>query len=323
MRRRGLRVGHEPVERRPREPPRLVEVEVDAGKRRVAPLAHLLVVVDPQHGDVVRDREARKAARARDLFGDLVVRREDAHGTRQTGEPRGEAGCEIVRHASPRRRLEHVEPPPVKRHQRLQLAPPLVAPPSPPQPANVGVVGEVQRKQLLRGERDGRLRVIEHAVPPDGPVLPRMPGEHHRHAAVAPLRQTVESRSARDDETVRTPEPHDLPELRGGPQRLDGLDAPAAPPRVLRQSRQPPPVRELLRTVHEYDSFHSAAYSTSFRRIAQFVKSFFRKWKTARMRDLLQYPRMKKWVTLAFLCLAFFFYMSDRQLFGLLVPLKK
>ena len=30
---------------------------------------------------------------------------------------------------------------------------------------------------------------------------------------------------------------------------------------------------------------------------------------------------MKKWVTLAFLCLAFFFYMSDRQLFGLLVPL--
>ena len=30
---------------------------------------------------------------------------------------------------------------------------------------------------------------------------------------------------------------------------------------------------------------------------------------------------MKKWVTLTFLCLAFFFYMSDRQLFGLLVPL--
>ena len=30
---------------------------------------------------------------------------------------------------------------------------------------------------------------------------------------------------------------------------------------------------------------------------------------------------MKKWTTLAFLCLAFFFYMSDRQLFGLLVPL--
>ena len=30
---------------------------------------------------------------------------------------------------------------------------------------------------------------------------------------------------------------------------------------------------------------------------------------------------MKKWITLAFLCLAFFFYMSDRQLFGLLVPL--
>ena len=30
---------------------------------------------------------------------------------------------------------------------------------------------------------------------------------------------------------------------------------------------------------------------------------------------------MKKWATLAFLCLAFFFYMSDRQLFGLLVPL--
>lgn len=31
--------------------------------------------------------------------------------------------------------------------------------------------------------------------------------------------------------------------------------------------------------------------------------------------------RMKKWITLAFLCCAFFFYMSDRQLFGLLVPL--
>ena len=30
---------------------------------------------------------------------------------------------------------------------------------------------------------------------------------------------------------------------------------------------------------------------------------------------------VKKWITLAFLCLAFFFYMSDRQLFGLLVPL--
>ena len=30
---------------------------------------------------------------------------------------------------------------------------------------------------------------------------------------------------------------------------------------------------------------------------------------------------MKKWFTLLFLCLAFFFYMSDRQLFGLLVPL--
>ncbi len=30
---------------------------------------------------------------------------------------------------------------------------------------------------------------------------------------------------------------------------------------------------------------------------------------------------MKKWITLAALCLAFFFYMSDRQLFGLLVPL--
>ena len=30
---------------------------------------------------------------------------------------------------------------------------------------------------------------------------------------------------------------------------------------------------------------------------------------------------MRKWITLAFLCLAFFFYMSDRQLFGLLVPL--
>ena len=30
---------------------------------------------------------------------------------------------------------------------------------------------------------------------------------------------------------------------------------------------------------------------------------------------------MKKWVTLAFLCGAFFFYMSDRQLFGLLLPL--
>ena len=29
----------------------------------------------------------------------------------------------------------------------------------------------------------------------------------------------------------------------------------------------------------------------------------------------------RKWITLAFLCLAFFFYMSDRQLFGLLVPL--
>ena len=29
---------------------------------------------------------------------------------------------------------------------------------------------------------------------------------------------------------------------------------------------------------------------------------------------------MKKWVTLAFLCLAFFFYMSDRQLFGILLP---
>ena len=28
---------------------------------------------------------------------------------------------------------------------------------------------------------------------------------------------------------------------------------------------------------------------------------------------------MKKWITLAFLCLAFFFYMSDRALFGLLV----
>ena len=30
---------------------------------------------------------------------------------------------------------------------------------------------------------------------------------------------------------------------------------------------------------------------------------------------------VKKWITLAALCLAFFFYMSDRQLFGLLVPL--
>jgi len=30
---------------------------------------------------------------------------------------------------------------------------------------------------------------------------------------------------------------------------------------------------------------------------------------------------VKKWFTLVFLCLAFFFYMSDRQLFGLLVPL--
>ena len=30
---------------------------------------------------------------------------------------------------------------------------------------------------------------------------------------------------------------------------------------------------------------------------------------------------MRKWLTLGFLCLAFFFYMSDRQLFGLLVPL--
>jgi len=30
---------------------------------------------------------------------------------------------------------------------------------------------------------------------------------------------------------------------------------------------------------------------------------------------------VKKWVTLAFLCGAFFFYMTDRQLFGLLVPL--
>lgn len=30
---------------------------------------------------------------------------------------------------------------------------------------------------------------------------------------------------------------------------------------------------------------------------------------------------MRKWITLAFLCAAFFFYMSDRQLFGLLVPL--
>ena len=30
---------------------------------------------------------------------------------------------------------------------------------------------------------------------------------------------------------------------------------------------------------------------------------------------------MHKWVSLAFLCFAFFFYMSDRQLFGLLVPL--
>ena len=30
---------------------------------------------------------------------------------------------------------------------------------------------------------------------------------------------------------------------------------------------------------------------------------------------------MKKWVTLAFLCCAFFFYMTDRQLFGLLIPL--
>jgi len=30
---------------------------------------------------------------------------------------------------------------------------------------------------------------------------------------------------------------------------------------------------------------------------------------------------MKKWITLAFLCCAFFFYMTDRQLFGLLVPL--
>lgn len=30
---------------------------------------------------------------------------------------------------------------------------------------------------------------------------------------------------------------------------------------------------------------------------------------------------MKKWITLTFLCCAFFFYMSDRQLFGLLVPL--
>ncbi len=29
---------------------------------------------------------------------------------------------------------------------------------------------------------------------------------------------------------------------------------------------------------------------------------------------------MKKWITLAFLCLAFFFYMSDRQLFGILLP---
>ena len=29
---------------------------------------------------------------------------------------------------------------------------------------------------------------------------------------------------------------------------------------------------------------------------------------------------MRKWFTLSFLCLAFFFYMSDRQLFGLLVP---
>ena len=29
---------------------------------------------------------------------------------------------------------------------------------------------------------------------------------------------------------------------------------------------------------------------------------------------------MKKWMTLAFLCLAFFFYMSDRQLFGILLP---
>ena len=28
---------------------------------------------------------------------------------------------------------------------------------------------------------------------------------------------------------------------------------------------------------------------------------------------------MKKWVTLAFLSMAFFFYMTDRQLFGLLV----
>ena len=36
---------------------------------------------------------------------------------------------------------------------------------------------------------------------------------------------------------------------------------------------------------------------------------------------LVYCSNMKKWVTLAFLCLAFFFYMSDRQLFGLLVPL--
>jgi len=39
------------------------------------------------------------------------------------------------------------------------------------------------------------------------------------------------------------------------------------------------------------------------------------------MDDIFRQNGAKKWITLAFLCLAFFFYMSDRQLFGLLVPL--
>ena len=155
-----VRVAQLQVKEFPAHEPRMLEVGIHAGERRLRVFADLVVVVDAENGEVLRNPDALQRAGVEQLLRGSVERGEDPAWLRKRLDPRakgGEATCAGLPLA-----VEHVAAPPVEEDRVAERLFTGLRPEQRQREADERVVPEVEGQQLLGGNLGGGGKVRVH-----------------------------------------------------------------------------------------------------------------------------------------------------------------
>ncbi|OQC18685.1 MAG: hypothetical protein BWX70_03439 [Verrucomicrobia bacterium ADurb.Bin070] len=192
----------------------------------MCPLANLFVVVDADHGDVVRDGQPREIAGAHDCPGDPVVCGEDADRPRKLFQPSFQSGDQPVRPLILRIGREDRNVLAVQRHDPRELRFAAFGPGDRLVPADKRILAKIERQQFSRRDRGGFLRFVEDAGLARNAVLRRIMEKHGGDVNQKGGRNSARTGALVHNDAGWLPEAEQLSQVIGPFHFFDGLKVP-------------------------------------------------------------------------------------------------